>query len=324
MKKSTILISGVLVVVLGLCFSAGGALFYFFAPVSPRAENRSFIVTKGDTLTSIAVKLTEQGIVRSPVGLRLLAKISPTEVIIQPGTYKLSTHMGPKEILSALQSETQDVWVTIKEGLRVEEMADVLSQALVTSFSHDDFLALATPVEGKLFPDTYLFSKEMTAEAVFSRLASTFEERYKQAVSAVGAGIWSKEDTIIVASLVEREGRGEKDSHMVAGIIKNRLDAGMPLQIDATLQYAAGYDQEKETWWGVPKSADKEINSPYNTYKNPGLPPTAICNPGLLSLKAALAPTPSEYLFYLHDAQGRGHYARTYEEHQKNIELYLR
>lgn len=324
MKKSSLLIGAVLVLTLGSCLATAGALFYFFAPLSPQLENRSFIVTKGDTLARIASKLTEQGLLRSPLGLRILARLSPGTIIIQPGTYKLSPHMGPKEILNVLQSETQDVWVTLKEGLRAEEIADVIAQSLKTSFSATDFSALAVPVEGKLFPDTYLFSKEMTTEAVFSKLVTTFEDRYAKAVAEVGKGGWSKEDTIIVASLVEREGRGEKDSQMIAGIIKNRLEAKMPLQIDATLQYAIGYDREKQTWWSVPKSKDKEVDSPYNTYMHAGLPPTPICNPGLLSLKASLAPTASEYLFYLHDRQGKPHYAKTYEEHQKNIDLYLR
>jgi UPF0755 protein len=311
-----------------LCFlvfaGIAGGLFYFFAPVSPSANYRSFVVARGDTVTSIAQKLTDNGLLRSPLSLKILVKFSNQDVIIQPGTYTLSPTMGPREILITLVSESQDVRVTLKEGWRVEEMAQELEGKLREGFDAQEFITLAKPLEGHLFPDTYLFQKDVSAQAVFSKLADEFETKYAAAAKEVVKPAFSKKDTIIVASLVEREGRGETDTRIVAGIIQNRLEAGMPLQVDATLQYAAGYDQKAASWWSAPTSADRQKNSLYNTYMHPGLPPTAICNPGLISIKAALAPQTSDYMYYLHDASGKAHYAKTFDEHKANIAQYLR
>ncbi len=318
----------VLTVLVSLLFVAlvlaGGSIWYVTSPPGTSTQTSSFIVVKGDTVASIATKLADQGYLRKPLILRVLYKMNAGNQAIQPGTYKLSQSMSPQVILSTLLSDTQDAWVTLKEGWRSEEMAEEIAGSLHSTFSRTEFIVLAKPVEGKLFPDTYLLSKDMDAAAVFAKLTSTFEDKYAKAMTTEGPGVLPKAQTIVLASLVEREGRGDKDSRMVAGILKNRVDAGMPLQVDATLQYAKGYDSVKKTWWGVPKSADKDSTSPYNTYKFAGLPPGAICNPGLLSLEAALNPTPSEYLYYLHDTQGIPHYAKTYEEHQQNIEKYLR
>ncbi len=319
-----LLLGGVVASVL-LCIAiAVGGFWFFFTAVDSSAQTQSFVVVKGDTVTSIAQKLEAANILRSPLSLKILYRIAGEDTAIQPGTYKLSAAMTPQELLQTLLSDTQDVWVTLKEGLRVEEMADVLDDALEDTFDPEVFITLSKPQEGKLFPDTYLLPRESTAQSVFALLTSTFESRYTKAVTASGEGTLSKKDTIILASLVEREGRGEKDSRIVAGILKNRLELGMPLQVDATLQYASGFDLEKQTWWGVPRASDKESVSEFNTYKNAGLPPSPICNPGLVSLQAALQPEESEYLYYIHDTTGIPHYARTYPEHQANIEKYLR
>lgn len=324
MRKGHLLLGSVIAAFLILSVSVFSALWYFFSARSTQSQATAFIITKGDSVSSIATKLQDQGFVRSALSIKLLYKLDGHDTAIQPGTYKIAPAMTPKEILGVLFSETQDVWVTLKEGWRTEEFATELASKLHTSFDPETFITLAKPVEGKLFPDTYLLSKDMDAAAVFAKLTSTFTEKYASALKTDGPGVLPKAETIILASLVEREGRGETDTRMVAGILKNRLDAKMPLQVDATLQYATGYDSVKKTWWGVPKASDKDAAGAYNTYANPGLPPGAICNPGLLSLRAALAPTPSEYLFYLHDPAGKPHYAKTYAEHQKNIDMYLR
>ena len=321
-KSSLILLFFALVFFLGIGGLASG-LFLLFSPMNPQGSQQSFIVTKGDTVTSIARNLHEKGVLRSPIALRILYKFSSQSSAIQPGTYKVASSMTPKEILTTLLSDTQDAWVTLKEGWRSEEMAQELSGKLHSTFDSDAFIQLAKPVEGKLFPDTYLLSKDMTADGVFSKLTREFEEKYQKALETDGPGVLPKKETIVLASLIEREGRGERDSRVVAGILKNRLDLKMPLQVDATLQYAKGYDAVKQTWWAVPKAADKEALGPFNTYKNVGLPPSAICNPGLLSLQAALKPDKTAYLYYLHDLQGLAHYAVSYEEHLRNIETYL-
>jgi UPF0755 protein len=130
--------------------------------------------------------------------------------------------------------------------------------------------------------------------------------------------------TITLASIVEREGKTDSDRPMIAGILLNRIKLGMPLQVDATLQYTLGYQPFAKTWWKKELSVDdKKINSPYNTYANVGLPPAPIANPGMASINAAMYPTSSDYLYYLHDKTGTAHYAKTIEEHNANIQKYL-
>jgi UPF0755 protein len=130
---------------------------------------------------------------------------------------------------------------------------------------------------------------------------------------------------MVLASLVEREGRTAKDRPVIAGILLRRLKADWPLQVDATLQYALGYQASDKTWWKKELTDDdKKINSPYNTYMNTGLPPQPICNPGMESIQAAIYPTSSEYWYYIHDPTGAVHYARTIAEHEANVAKYLR
>ena len=131
------------------------------------------------------------------------------------------------------------------------------------------------------------------------------------------------DEGVILASIGEREGKGA-DRQIIAGILYNRLRDNHPLQADATLQYALGYQSEERNWWKKTLyNEDKEIVSPYNTYRNTGLPPTPISNPGLESFKAAANPTPTDYYYYLHDKEGGVHFAKTLEEHNTNIQEFL-
>jgi len=133
------------------------------------------------------------------------------------------------------------------------------------------------------------------------------------------------DEGLTLASIVEREGRTAEDRPVIAGILLKRLKEGWALETDATIQYLLGYQSEQKTWWKKAIfNSDKEIKSPYNTYKNTGLPPAPIASPGLESLRAVANPTPSNYWFYLHAPDGSVHYGATFEEHQENISRYLR
>jgi UPF0755 protein len=199
----------------------------------------------------------------------------------------------------------------------------------------NDFLSLSASKEGYLFPDTYLVPKDITAQKVISLMTNTFDGRIATLDSSVSGSAYSLDKIINVASLVERETKTDEERPQVAGVIYNRLKIGMGLQIDATLQYALATSKLKplstlssqelkgiKFWEGL-TTANKKIDSLYNTYKYNGLPPTPICNPGMASIKAALEPAESEYLYYLHDSDGQIHFAKTLEEHNANIKKYL-
>ena len=216
-----------------------------------------------------------------------------------------------------------DVWVTIIEGLRKEEIAEVVSDALEIP----EVEIINKAEEGYLFPDTYLIPKEATADAVISILKNNFDVKFNDDLKNKAAKLGlTPEEVILIASLVEKEGYTDSDRPKVASVILKRLNIGMKLDIDATLQYALGYQPQEKTWWKKNlTAADKAINSPYNTYTNAGLPPTPISNPGLSSIVAVINADPdTPYLFYLHGADGKLRLAKTLEEHQRNIEKYIK
>jgi UPF0755 protein len=182
------------------------------------------------------------------------------------------------------------------------------------------------PTEGYLFPDTYLIPEQATAGGIIEILVNNYYRRFDDSLKAKAKknGL-SEKEVLILASLVEKEGRNDADRQKVASIILKRYRKDWPLQIDATIQYALGYQANEKTWWKKVLTADDlSIDSPYNTYKNTGLPPGPICNPGLSSITAvANANVNTPYWYYLSDKNGKMHYSKTLEEHNANIKSYL-
>jgi len=213
-------------------------------------------------------------------------------------------------------------WVTIREGWRDEEIATKLAKEL--DIPEKEFLRIAE--QGKMFPDTYRVPRDASAAAIVTILKENFNKKITPAMlSDIRKGSLTLEQVIVLASIIEREGKTSEDRPMIAGILLNRLEQGWPLETDATLQYALGYQTKEKSWWKKElTNDDKTVDSPYNTYKNPGLPPAPISNPGIQAITAAIYPKKSDYMFYLHDKKGGIHYARTLEEHNRNIEAYLR
>lgn len=304
-------------------------LSYFFyregtLPVNKNIKKTQiFVVPKGDSLVSITRKLEKEGLIRNRIVFFLVVKQLGIEKKIQAGDYRLSKSMNAHEIARNLTHGTLDVWVTVIEGLRKEEVAEAISENL--NITQIKFIKEAP--EGYLFPDTYLMPKKASSEAVISIMTNNFNNKFTDELKqkAQNKGL-NNEEAVILASLVEREAKFDADRPKVAGVILNRLKIGMKLDIDATVQYALGYQPDEKTWWkqGL-TDEDKLINSLYNTYRVAGLPPGPISNPGLASLEAvANADTSVPYLYYLHDEKGRTHFARTFEEHQANIQKYLK
>lgn len=313
----------------GLGLVLGIVLFvYFFSllrPVSSQASAQRFIVPKGRAISRIGQDLADAGLIRSALAFRVYVKMRGLADNIQAGSFELSPDMDLGEIAIALTQGSEDIWVTVPEGWRVEEIADALAaREELTAFDKDEFLSLAQGSEGYLFPDTYLVPREMTAEAFFNLFTDTFDRKITTGLAKeLAASPHSLEDNMIMASIVEREAF-DADMPLVAGVLWNRYNIGMALQADATLQYAKGYDASQQSWWVPPLAADKALSSSFNTYLNQGLPPHPIANPGMKAIQATLEPEASDYLFYIHDRQGRAHFATTLEEHNRNIDRYLK
>ena len=286
-------------------------------------KTKIFVIRRGESLRSIIDNLYRENLIRNKLAFYLLVKNMGIEKSIQAGDFRLSPSMNAETIAKILTKGTLDIWFTIIEGLRKEEIAQLINQNF--SIPESEFLKYAK--EGYLFPDTYLIPKEATAEAIVKILNNNFYRRFNKELQKKAAkkGL-TEEEVIIIASLVEREAKYDEDRQKVASIILKRLKNDWPLQIDATVQYALGYQPQERSWWKrYLTQKDLEIDSPYNTYKKKGLPPGPICNPGLASIKAVIgASENTPYWYYLSDKTGRMHYSKTLEEHNENIRKYLR
>lgn len=281
----------------------------------------SFRINAGDGGRAIATNLAQQHLIRSPTAFFILVKLMGIEKKLQAGEFRLNRSMDSKVVAEALTHGFEDVWVTTLEGWRNEEIASALNKNL--DIPATEFLKIAR--EGYMFPDTYRIPRDATAGAIVNMFRSTFDTKVTSEMRAVAIkhGL-TIDQMVILASIVEREGRNDTDRPVIAGILLKRLKADWPLQVDATLQYALGYQSGDKSWWKKELSEDDRlVKSPYNTYTNPGLPPGPICNPGVSSIGAVVNPKDSEYWYYLHDPTGSVHYAKTIEEHNANSKKYL-
>jgi UPF0755 protein len=292
------------------------------SPVDPKDTTPVvFEVKSGDGVKIIASNLATQNLIRSSTGFYVLVKVLGIERQIQAGEFRLNRAMNAKDVAEQLTHGITDQWVTILEGWRDEEIATKLSQDL--NIPEVEFLKYTK--EGYMFPDTYLIPQNATAAAVAQIFLDNFDKKVtaKMRSDAIKSGLTLNE-VLVMASIIEREGRSVQDRSVIAGILLKRLKADWPLEVDATLQYALGYQASEKTWWKKYLTEDdKKINSLFNTYMNTGLPPTPICNPGLESISAVIYPTSSEYWYYIHDTTGTVHYAKTIQEHNANITKYL-
>jgi UPF0755 protein len=292
-------------------------------PVSPGdTEQQTFIIEQGSAASQIAEQLVQQGLTRSVLVTRVYLKANALEHSIRPGYYTPSRSQTLPQIIHDFVLGPKDLWITIIEGWRREQIAAEISQTLSgydSPFSSVDFLRQTSSIEGQLFPDSYLIPSYESTSAVINILTRNF-------VQKSGLVLPRDTETLIVASLIEREAKSDPDRSLIAGIIWKRLEAGWPLQIDATAQYASdsircAKDPITCRYW-VPE-VDTKISSAFNTYLQSGLPPQPVCNPGQAAISAAANPQKSPYWYYLTDSRGVTHYAITLQEHNTNIDKYL-
>jgi UPF0755 protein len=307
----------------------------FFQTAQKNSELEQFTIpnTTVDDSYEIAGLLKEKGFVKSSLAFRIafsgLSGITSRCVdCIESGAYKISKSMSAYDIANIIKKGPYMEWVTIQEGLRKEEIADILAYTFLWTFEEKDkwintYTALDYDhTEGVYFPDTYLIPVNEAPLDVAKRLRAKFEEKFAPyAKEAVKQNI--KWTTVIkLASIVQREAANKNDMPLVAGILWNRLFKNMRLEVDSTLQYVRG--DIGKGWWAPITVVDKQIDSSYNTYKNAGLPPHPISNPGIEAIKASLYPATTTCLYYLHDSAGVIHCSDTYEGHLENIKNYLK
>jgi UPF0755 protein len=288
-----------------------------------------YIVPPGATLTEVANGLQHAGVLAHPIAFRILARLRGDEAAVQTGQFAFPAHQTSDEILRRLTNGTADaLWVTFPEGFTARQIGQRLEKrSLANAAAFERYAAHAsldvdgtrTPsLEGYLFPSTYLVPVGSSPERIARILTDQFfrELPPDAAEKAKRFGL-TVPQVITIASLIEREAQADDERALMAGVYYNRLRAGMPLEVDATIEYVF---PEHHT---VITRRDLAIDSPYNTYRHTGLPPTPIANPGKASIDAAFAPVASPYLFYVYKGNGHHAFAKTLEEHNANVERYL-
>jgi len=308
------------------------------SPASDDSTPILFTIAPGETAATIATRLERAGLIRDAGLFRLLVRYRGVDAQLEAGDYQLRPNMSLEEIVNALQhGRPSEVTVTIPEGWRAEEIAEMLEErGLVEAeeflrtvrggeFEYDFLSAERVSLEGYLFPDTYGIPPDFEAAQIIDMMLADFGRRFapemRQEVARRGMSI---QEVLTVASLVEREARIPEERPIIASIYLNRLEAGWLLESDATAQYALGYQEGTGQWWKSPIFLEEmtQIDSPYNTYLYPGLPPGPICNPGLASIQAVINPAETNYMFLYHKGDGSHAFAETYEEHLENQRRY--
>lgn len=304
----------VLVVLVGI--GVAGSL-----PPAQFPTNSIVHIDRNMGLTAAAQTLMDRGVIRSAFLFKVLVVLLGGHTHVQAGDYRLGAPVSTLTIaLRTIHGDErlQKVKITIPEGTNTYEIAWIILRAL-PQFNASAFLALAKPHEGYLFPDTYFFYENVRSDEVVKMMMDTFDAKVMKNTAMLKDGDTITPEVIKIASLIEREASKPEDRRIVAGILWKRIAVKMPLQVDASFSYIFG-----ETTASADLTAsDLAIDSPYNLYKHAGLPPTAINNPGLDAIDAALHPTDTKNWYYLSDKQGIMHYAETLAQHAANKRKYL-
>lgn len=326
-KRTGLVMLASLALLLLLGFGGFQLLGRQYVPVDPGDQTYTdIVIPEGSSAASVARLLRENDLIRSERAFLAYLRQKGYDSSLQVGHYKLSRSQSTQEIVADLiKGRVVNISFTIPEGYTAEQIGMLLGtrgicsmeqwQAAINKSYDYDFLeqteaSCGTRLEGFLFPDTYSITEDSTAEQVVIMMLNRFQEvwlnNFESLAREKGTSVYN---TVILASMIEREAMVASERPVIAGVINNRLQQGMLLQIDATVLYCLGEDKE------VVQYADLEVDSPYNTYKYPGLPPAPIACPGKASLEAALKPQEHSYYYYVARGDGSHEFTRTYSEH---------
>lgn len=274
-----------------------GVYIFVFAPPLDFPVGERVTIDHGASVSNIADELSQTNVIQHGFVLKFLLRVSGMSNRVQAGVYLFDSREDVFVIAYRLvvgSYHLAPAYITFPEGVTVSDIAEKIA-ATLPLISPEDIIATGTPQEGYLFPDTYLFPPNATANSVVETMHENFNVKIAPFLPEVQSSGHSLADIVTMASILEKEAQSNTDKKIVAGILWNRLSRGMALQVDA----------------------DPE------TYAHKGLPPAPICNPGLSSIEAALNPTETKYVYYLSDKNGVLHYATTYAEQQANEAKYL-
>lgn len=315
-------------------------------PPTPAPEPISVSVGEDEAVQDIGETLEEQGVIDSAIQFRVLAELLGYEGMLQAGEYEFDPDTPALEAVYRMRRGiVSPLFVTVVEGWRLDEIADALDEkgiisreefleaAVAGNFDLDfEFLrrlGSATPLEGYLFPATYFYRRDDSAEDIIRQMLKAMDENFDQDLrnEALDRGL-TMHGVLTLASIIEREAKVPEERPIMAQVFLKRRRLGMPLEADPTVQYALAEDPENVADFGYWKAQltdeDTEVDSPYNTYRVAGLPPTPIAVPRLESIMAVIEPADTNYLYFVAKPDGSHAFAETLEEHERNIEEYQR
>jgi UPF0755 protein len=311
-------------VITGILFLSSTTAYswYLFLQTPPAnfPLNESINIEFGTGTRDIITLLKDKNLIRSEIVMYLEMLFNHPDSLIKASTHKFTEPLDVKKLalkLIAGDPSHNLIKLTLIEGESVAAIAK-RADASLENFNVAEFLALSKPEEGKLLPETYLIPKNYSASELFSLLSNTFKTSLAKYDEVILSHDLTENEIIILASIIEREANTSESMKLVSGILQNRLKINMALQVDASMEYVLDKPLSALT------PDDLQIDSPYNTYLYPGLPPTPIGNPGLEAIEAVLYPEPSNYLFYITGNDGQFYYAKNFDEHRINIARYLR
>src|SRR3989338_5204741 len=276
-------------------------------------------IEEGASVRDVGTSLEKSGVVQRGIALRLLVVLLGHEKDVRAGDYLFKE---PRDLFGIIRTISIGAYgldpmkIRVPEGATTKEMAVIFGGRLLR-VKKEKVLEEASPVEGQLFPDTYFFLPNATEDLVVRTMRQNFDTQIATIQDKIDAFGKPLKDVVIMASLLEREARKMEDRRKIAGVLWNRLSRGMLLQVDAVFLYTIGKGSYHLT------TKDLMSDSPYNTYRNKGLPPGAIGSPSLNSIVAAVTPTKNNYLYYLADRKGVTYYSVTYAEHLRKKRIYI-
>jgi len=315
------------------------ALWWYLDP-TPRADASSkpvtVVVRPGEGWNDLTDRLHRLGIVRRPLIFKALVVLSGERGHLLPGRYLVKKGTSARDLIATFTDASNQSKITIPEGFRLGQIEDrMLQLGLTTPQQWQEAinnppkspLLASKPkgvsIEGYIFPDTYIFTEENAAQQLVREgIANMQKHLSKDIIQGFKRQGLTINEGLTLASIVEREAQVPSERPIIASVYLNRLRKGMPLQADPTVQYAVGRRGE---WWKSPLTRqDLKSDSPYNTYVHKGLPPGPICSPGLPSIKAVAYPAHTDYLYFVAKGDGSHAFAKTLQEHEQNIQRYLR
>jgi UPF0755 protein len=309
-----------LFLIIGIALIVGGSFFVIGQAPADFVPGTQVKVPEGSSVRDTGDLLYEKEVIRSSSLFQFIVKMAFHDRPVIAGDFAFEKKYNVYEVARMLTGGgfggTQ-VRITIPEGSSVVEIAAIMSKS-IPGWNANEFVSKAKPFEGGLFPETYIVFKSITADDLIAQLKKEYASKTKNLKDEIKKSGYSESQIIIMASLLEKEAKNESEAKVISGILWKRLKQGKLLQVDAPFLYALKKTSAQLT------RQDLQKDGPYNTYTRKGLPATAIGNPGMTMILAALRPESSNYWFYLHGNDGVIRYAKTYEEHLINKKKYLK